>query len=118
MWILCGFASRDFGDHNGASDSIGGTFFSPLGRLAFLIGCCLSVSPYGNHSGKLRGEEHAMLKLLRLQAAAFALFASAALLPITLESTVAQSEQRYVQLVDYEIAPADLDKFIAALKEN
>ena len=59
-----------------------------------------------------------MLKSLRVQTAAFALFASAVLLPMTSESTVAQSAQRYVQLVDYEIAPTDLEKFIEALKEN
>ncbi len=59
-----------------------------------------------------------MLKSLRVQTTALALFASAALLPMTPENAVAQSAQRYVQLVDYEIAPAELDKFIEALKEN
>ena len=57
-----------------------------------------------------------MLKSLRVQTAAFALFASAVLLPMTSESTVAQSAQRYVQLVDYEITPAELERFIEALK--
>jgi quinol monooxygenase YgiN len=37
---------------------------------------------------------------------------------MTTENAAAQSAQRYVQLVDYEIAPAELEKFIAALKEN
>jgi quinol monooxygenase YgiN len=59
-----------------------------------------------------------MAKSLRVQTVALALFAAAVLLPMMPESAVAQSAQRYVQLVDYEIAPADLDKFVAALKEN
>jgi (4S)-4-hydroxy-5-phosphonooxypentane-2,3-dione isomerase len=59
-----------------------------------------------------------MLKSLRVQTAALALFASALLLPMIAENAVAQSAQRYVQLVDYEIAPANLEKFIEALKEN
>src|SRR3954470_9205507 len=59
-----------------------------------------------------------MLKSLKVQTAALVLFASAALLPMARENAVAQSAQRYVQLVDYEIAPTDLEKFIEALKEN
>jgi hypothetical protein len=59
-----------------------------------------------------------MLKSLGIQTAALVLFASAGLLPVTAENAVAQSAQRYVQLVDYEIAPTDLEKFIEALKEN
>ena len=59
-----------------------------------------------------------MLKALRVQTVALGLFAAAVLLPITTENAAAQSAQRYVQLVDYEIAPADLQKFVEALKEN
>ena len=59
-----------------------------------------------------------MLKSLGIQTAALVLFASAGLLPVTAENAVAQSAQRYVQLVDYEIGPTDLEKFIEALKEN
>src|SRR4051794_22697094 len=59
-----------------------------------------------------------MLKSLKVQTAALVLFASAALLPMARENAVAQSAQRYVQLVDYEIGPTDLEKFIEALKEN
>jgi len=60
-----------------------------------------------------------MLKWLRVQTAALVLFSSAVLLPLTTENAAAaQSAQYYVQLVDYEIAPADLQKFIEALKEN
>jgi (4S)-4-hydroxy-5-phosphonooxypentane-2,3-dione isomerase len=59
-----------------------------------------------------------MLKSLRIQTAALAFFASAVLLPVITENVAAQSAQRYVQLVDYEIAPAHLEKFVEALKEN
>ena len=59
-----------------------------------------------------------MLKGLRVQTLVLGLFAAVVLLPITTENAAAQSVQRYVQLVDYEIAPADLQKFVEALKEN
>src|SRR5437660_1189465 len=59
-----------------------------------------------------------MLKWLRVQTAALVLFSSMMLVPMTTENAAAQSAQHYVQLVDYEIAPADRQKFIEALKEN
>lgn len=59
-----------------------------------------------------------MLKSLRVQTAALVCIASAVLLLMTTENVAAQSAPRYVQLVDYEIGPADLEKFLAALKEN
>jgi len=63
-------------------------------------------------------EQKAMLKLLKIQTVALTLFASAALLSMTTENAAGQSAQRYVQVVDYEIAPAQLEKFMEALKEN
>jgi autoinducer 2-degrading protein len=59
-----------------------------------------------------------MLKWLRFQTATSALVFLAVLLPLTTQSAVAQPTQYYVQLVDYEIAPAGFQKFIEALKEN
>jgi quinol monooxygenase YgiN len=46
------------------------------------------------------------------------MFSSTVLVSMTTGIAAAQSAQHYVQLVDYEIAPADLQKFIVALKEN
>ena len=40
------------------------------------------------------------------------------LFPVTTKNAAAQPTQRYVQLVDYEISPVELEKFIEALKEN
>jgi len=59
-----------------------------------------------------------MLKSARIQSVALTLFASAALLSMTTENAAGQSAQHYVQVVDYEIAPAQLEKFMEALKEN
>jgi (4S)-4-hydroxy-5-phosphonooxypentane-2,3-dione isomerase len=59
-----------------------------------------------------------MLKTLKVEAVAIALFAAAALVPMTTENAAGQPAQRYVQLVDYEIAPAELERFVEALKEN
>jgi (4S)-4-hydroxy-5-phosphonooxypentane-2,3-dione isomerase len=59
-----------------------------------------------------------MLKSLRVEAAALALFALEVLGPVMTENAAAQPTQHYVQLVDYEIASAALERFIEALKEN
>jgi (4S)-4-hydroxy-5-phosphonooxypentane-2,3-dione isomerase len=60
-----------------------------------------------------------MLKSVRVKTTAAILFVSALLLPMATHNAAAQSAPRYViSAVDLEIAPAELEKFIEALKEN
>ena len=60
-----------------------------------------------------------MLKSVWVPAAAIALFiAGAMLLPIPGQRAAAQSSGAYVSAVDLDIAPAETEKFLAALKEN
>lgn len=60
-----------------------------------------------------------MLKSAWMAAAAIALFmAGAVLLPIPGQRAAAQSAGLFVSAVDLDIAPAETEKFLAALKEN
>ena len=60
-----------------------------------------------------------MLKSAWMAAAAIALFiAGAVLLPIPSQRAAAQSTGAFVSAVDLDIAPAEMEKFLAALKEN
>jgi autoinducer 2-degrading protein len=60
-----------------------------------------------------------MLKSVWVPVAAIALFiAGAVLLPIPSQRAAAQSTGPYVSAVDLDIAPAEIEKFLAALKEN
>lgn len=60
-----------------------------------------------------------MLKSVRVQTAAVALLASALFVPMATYNGAAQSGPRYViSAVDLEITPAELERFIEALKEN
>jgi quinol monooxygenase YgiN len=60
-----------------------------------------------------------MLKSVWVPVAGFALFiAGAVLLPIPSQRAAAQSTGPYVSAVDLDIAPAGMDKYPAALKEN
>jgi autoinducer 2-degrading protein len=60
-----------------------------------------------------------MLKSVWVPAAAIALFiAGAVLLPVPSQRAAAQSSGAYVSAVDLDIAPAETEKFLAALKEN
>jgi len=60
-----------------------------------------------------------MLKSAWMPAAAIALFiAGATLLALPGQRATAQSAGAYVSAVDLDIAPAETEKFLAALKEN
>lgn len=60
-----------------------------------------------------------MLKSMTLSAAAVALaVAASVLLPLHGREAVAQSGPYFINVVDLDIVPADLDKFVAAIKEN
>jgi len=60
-----------------------------------------------------------MLKSVWVPAAAIALFiAGALLLSMPNQPAAAQSAGAYVSAVDLDIAPAETEKFLAALKEN
>ncbi len=60
-----------------------------------------------------------MLKSMMLPATAVALAVTAwLLLPLRSHEAVAQSGPYFINVVDLDIVPADLDKFIAAIKEN
>jgi len=50
--------------------------------------------------------------------AAIALAVSAWLLPTHSEQAAAQSGPLYINVIDLDIVPADIDKFIEAIKEN
>ena len=60
-----------------------------------------------------------MLKSIMIPAAAIALFGAAwLLLPMRGHEAAAQSGPLYINSVDLDIVPAELDKFMAAIKEN
>lgn len=60
-----------------------------------------------------------MFKSLRLSTAGMALFMAAAmLLPTAGQRAAAQSAPTYFNAVDLDIVPAELDKYMAAIKEN
>ena len=60
-----------------------------------------------------------MLKSVQLSAAAVALAIAAwMLLPTSSERATAQSAPLFIAAVDLDIVPAEMEKFIAALKEN
>jgi hypothetical protein len=60
-----------------------------------------------------------MLKSVWVRIAAIALFiAGATLLALPNQRAAAQSAGAYVSAVDLDIAPAETEKFLAALKEN
>lgn len=60
-----------------------------------------------------------MFKSLRLSTAGMALFMAAAmLLPTAGQRAAAQSAPTYINAVDLDIVPAELDKYMAAIKEN
>jgi (4S)-4-hydroxy-5-phosphonooxypentane-2,3-dione isomerase len=60
-----------------------------------------------------------MLKSITIPAAAIALFGAAwLLLPLRGHEAAAQSGPLYINAVDLDIVPAELDKFMVAIKEN
>jgi (4S)-4-hydroxy-5-phosphonooxypentane-2,3-dione isomerase len=59
-----------------------------------------------------------MLKSVVLPAAAITLAAAALLLPLFGEKAVAQAAQPFVNVVDLEITPASMPRFLAALKDD
>ena len=60
-----------------------------------------------------------MLKLRRISLAAVALFvAVAVLVPIRSPRVAAQSAAAYVNAVDLDIVPTEMEKYLAAIKEN
>src|SRR5262249_12602433 len=64
-------------------------------------------------------EETAMLKPVSLSAVAVALAATAwMLLPMPGQKAAAQSGPLFVNLVELDIVPAEMDKYMAAIKEN
>jgi (4S)-4-hydroxy-5-phosphonooxypentane-2,3-dione isomerase len=59
-----------------------------------------------------------MLRSLVLPGAAVTLAAAALLLPLRGQEAVAQAAQPFVNVVDLEISPASMPKFLAALKDD
>jgi (4S)-4-hydroxy-5-phosphonooxypentane-2,3-dione isomerase len=59
-----------------------------------------------------------MLKSVVLPGAAVALTAAALLLPLRGQEAVAQQAQAFVNVVDLEITPASMPRFLAALKDD
>ena len=60
-----------------------------------------------------------MLKLHRMPLAAVALFVGVAVLvPMRSPNVAAQSAAAYVNAVDLDIVPTELEKYLAAIKEN
>jgi (4S)-4-hydroxy-5-phosphonooxypentane-2,3-dione isomerase len=59
-----------------------------------------------------------MIKSVWISAAAITLFAASAMLSLPGQRAAAQSPGMYVNAVDYDIAPAERDNFLAALTEN
>jgi quinol monooxygenase YgiN len=64
-------------------------------------------------------EETSMLKSVAMTGVAITLGVTAwLLLPMRTEHAVAQSAPLYINLVELDIVPAEMDKFLAAIKEN
>ena len=60
-----------------------------------------------------------MFKSLRLSAVAMMMFMAAAMMfPLAGQRAAAQSAPSYFNAFDLDIVPAEMDKFIAAIKEN
>jgi autoinducer 2-degrading protein len=59
-----------------------------------------------------------MLKPVWIAAAAIALLATSAIVPMPGQQAVAQSAGMFVNAVDLDIVPAERENFLAAIKEN
>lgn len=59
-----------------------------------------------------------MLKSIVMSGAALALSATASILPSMCDEAFAQSTPLYVNAVDIDIVPGQIDNYLAALKEN
>lgn len=59
-----------------------------------------------------------MLKSIQASAAVMALLVSAMLVPMPGERAAAQSAPTFINAVDLDIVPAEMDKFKEAIKEN
>jgi autoinducer 2-degrading protein len=82
--------------------------------------CCRPTGAPGSPQAKVGpGEEAQMLKSYWTSAATIALVAGAAiLLAPPSQRVAAQSAGTIVNAIDLEIAPAEMDKFLVAIKEN
>jgi (4S)-4-hydroxy-5-phosphonooxypentane-2,3-dione isomerase len=59
-----------------------------------------------------------MLKSIMYTSAALALCAACILPPVGLDAALAQSASLYINAVDIDIVPGQIDNYLAALKEN
>src|SRR5580704_2065546 len=71
--------------------------------------------PFSRRRGQ---ERNVMLKSVVLPGAAVTLAAAALLLPLRGQEALAQDGQAFVNVVDLEITPASMPRFLAALKDD
>src|SRR5262249_12460856 len=89
------------------------------GRRAFIT---LLGAPSGKEAGKLTNRTSAkggspMLKSVAMSSLAIALGVAAWLLPMRGEQATAQSGPLHILVCEYDIVPAEIDKYLTAIKE-
>jgi (4S)-4-hydroxy-5-phosphonooxypentane-2,3-dione isomerase len=64
-------------------------------------------------------EENAMLKSIIITGAALVLFVTTCILsPVCIDEALAQSAPLYINAVDVDVVPGQIDNYLVALKEN
>jgi (4S)-4-hydroxy-5-phosphonooxypentane-2,3-dione isomerase len=97
----------------------------PVRRNRLSLGAKAAKAPHGaigapyRTSIRINREDRHMIRSVWISAAAITLFAAGAmLLSLPAQRAAAQSPGMFVNAVDYDIAPAERDNFLAALTEN